>query len=70
MTSETSRPDPFLPPHPVEMLPLGRFVLPVPRGMETTATWFEINKIGVEELPWKAEAGRRPASRGPCRSSC
>lgn len=59
MTSEAARPVAILPPHPVDMLPLGRFVLPVPRGMETTATWFEVNKIAVEELPWQAGADRR-----------
>ena len=52
MTSETI-------PHPVSMLPLGRFVLPVPRGMETMATWFEVNKITVEEMPWKCVTDRR-----------
>lgn len=45
-------PDRNRPSTPTDMRPLGRFVLPVPEGMELTATWFRINRISVEEIPW------------------
>lgn len=59
MIPDKALPDPDIPPVPVRMRPLGRFVLPVPEGMELTATWFRINRISVEEIPWRTEPGRR-----------
>ncbi len=48
---------------PTGMRPLGRFVLPVPAGMELTATWFRINRISVEEIPWRTGPGQRDSLR-------
>lgn len=54
MLVDTASPDPELPPFPVVMRPVGRFVLPVPESMELSAAWFKVNGIAVEELPWKS----------------
>lgn len=57
MHIDTAGNDPKLPPLPVVMRPVGRFVLPVPEGMEPSAAWFKVNGIAVDELPWKTGPG-------------
>lgn len=53
MITDTACPDPKLPPFPMILRPVGRFVLPVHESMELSATWFKVNGIAVEEFPWK-----------------
>ena len=53
MITDTAAPDPTLPPCPVVLRPVGRFMLPIPESMELCATWFKVNGITVEELQWK-----------------
>lgn len=53
MITDTAAPDPTLPPYPMVLRPVGRFMLPIPESMELSATWFKVNGIAVEELHWK-----------------
>ena len=59
MLIDTASPDPKLPPFPVVMRRMGRFVLPVPESLELSATWFKVNGIDIEELPWKKGLGQK-----------
>jgi len=53
MTIDTAGPNPNLPPYPVTMFPVGRFMLPVPNGLNISSSIFKVNKITIEELRWK-----------------
>jgi hypothetical protein len=53
MTIDTASPNPKLPPYPVTMYPAGRFMLPVPNGLDISSTVFKVNKITIEEIAWK-----------------
>jgi hypothetical protein len=53
MTIDTASPNPKLPPYPVTMFPAGRFMLPVPKGLDISSSIFTINKITIEEIAWK-----------------
>jgi len=53
MTIDTAGPNPNLPPYPVTMFPVGRFMLPVPNGLNISSSVFKVNKITIEELRWK-----------------
>jgi hypothetical protein len=53
MTIDTACPNPNLPPYPVTMFPVGRFMLPVPNGLHISSSVFKVNKITIEELRWK-----------------
>jgi hypothetical protein len=53
MTIDTANPNPNLPPYPVTMFPVGRFMLPVPNGLNISSSVFKVNKITIEELRWK-----------------
>ena len=59
MLIDTASPDPKLPPFPVVMRSVGRFVLPVPESLELSATWFKVNGIAIEELPWTKGLGQK-----------
>jgi hypothetical protein len=37
---------------------LGRFMLPVPNGMQISGAFFKINRITILEIPWKNEMDR------------
>ena len=53
MTIDTAGPNPKLPPYPVTMFPAGRFMLPVPKGLDISSSIFTLNKITIEEIAWK-----------------
>ncbi|SFL23322.1 hypothetical protein SAMN05421830_10165 [Desulfomicrobium norvegicum] len=59
MVTDTVAPDAKLPSCPVILRPVGRFVLPVHESMELSATWFKVNGIAVEEIPWKPGLNKR-----------
>ena len=50
MTLDTASPNRNLPPYPVTMHPAGRFMLPVPKGLNASSSVFKVNKITIEEL--------------------
>ncbi|SFL72618.1 hypothetical protein SAMN05421830_105174 [Desulfomicrobium norvegicum] len=53
MTIDTAGPNPNLPPCPVTMFPVGRFMVPVPKDMKLGAGIHNVNKITIEEIAWK-----------------
>jgi hypothetical protein len=52
MTIDTAGPNPNLPPCPVTMFPVGRFMIPVPKDMKLGAGIHNVNKITIEEIAW------------------
>ena len=58
MTINTASPNPKLPPYPVTMFPAGRFMLPTPRDTTLVGGTFIVNKITIEEIPWKSGRNR------------
>ena len=60
MTIDSAKPDPKLPPLAVDLYPMGRFMFPVPKGMglKVSGTTFKLNKITIEEIPWKKGVSR------------
>jgi hypothetical protein len=61
---DRANPDPKLPPYPVRLNPIGRFMLPVPKGMEVMGTTFKVNDIKIKEIPWKSGVDREEYFRG------
>ena len=53
MIIDTAYPNPNLPPLEVRTYALGRFMLPVPKGMQISGTIFKINDITILEIPWE-----------------
>jgi hypothetical protein len=53
MTIDTASPNPNLPPCPVTMFPVGRFMLPVSKDMELLGGIHTVNKITIKEIAWK-----------------
>ena len=53
MTIDTASPNPNLPPCPVTMFPVGRFMIPVPKDMKLGSGIHNVNKITIEEIAWK-----------------
>jgi hypothetical protein len=53
MILDTANPDPKLPPLGVTMYALGRFMLPVPTGLQISGSLFKINAISIDEIGWK-----------------
>ena len=58
MAIDTASPNPKLPPYPVTMYPGGRFMLPVPEGLNISSSIFKVNKITIEEIAWKKDRDR------------
>jgi hypothetical protein len=53
MFPDKATPDPRFPPLPVKLYPVGRFVFPVPEGLEFLGSTLSINKIAIDEIRWK-----------------
>jgi len=53
MTIDTASPNPSLPPCPVTMFSVGRFMIPVPKDMGLVGGIHKVNKITIEEIAWK-----------------
>jgi hypothetical protein len=56
MHKDKASPDPNLPPLPVQLYPTGRFMVPVPQGLEMLGGEYKLNQIQIRELNW--EKGR------------
>ena len=59
MTIDTASQNPKLPPYPVTMYPAGRFMLPVPEGLNISSSIFKVNKITIQEIVWKKDRDRQ-----------
>ena len=64
MIVDTASPDPRLPRHPVAMYSIGRFMLPVPVGLNLSSSVLRLNKITVQEMPWKKGREREEYFKG------
>jgi hypothetical protein len=53
MILDTANPDQKLPPLGVTMYALGRFMLPVPTGLQISGSLLKINAISIDEIGWK-----------------
>ena len=58
MIIDTAYPNPNLPPVDVRTYAVGRFMLPVPKGMQISGTIFKINRITILEIPWENKVDR------------
>ena len=58
MILDTANPNPNLPPLGVTMYALGRFMLPVPTGLQISGSSFKINAISIDEMNWKKGVDR------------
>jgi hypothetical protein len=58
MILDTANPNPKLPPLGVTMYALGRFMLPVPTGLQISGSLFKINAISIGEMIWKKGVDR------------
>jgi hypothetical protein len=63
MISDKATPDPRFPPLPVKLYPVGRFVVPVPEGLEFRSSSLSMNKIAVTEITWKPGKDREQQFR-------
>jgi hypothetical protein len=53
MILDTANPDQKLPQLSVTMYALGRFMLPVPTGLQISGSLLKINAISIDEISWK-----------------
>lgn len=53
MILDTANPNPKLPTLGVTMYALGRFMFPVPTGLQISGSSFKINAISIDEMSWK-----------------
>jgi len=58
MILDTANPDPKLPQLGVTMYALGRFMLPVPAGLQISGSLFKMNAISIDEIGWKKNIDR------------
>lgn len=58
MILDTANPNPKLPPLGVTMYALGRFMLPVPTGMQISGSTLKIDAMEILEIPWQTGIDR------------
>jgi hypothetical protein len=63
MFSDKATPDSRFPPLPVKLYPVGRFIVPVPEGLEFLGLDLSMNKIAIEEIRWKPGKDREQQFR-------